>query len=102
MTFIRRKVDDSIYTSVREELRFYSIHHNEDQTFGILVGEPKVQPLRALVLGIVDVFNLLLSRQLRPSLLTAFVPHDIIILDAIQQHNVEAANAEKNLITALI
>lgn len=66
------------------------------------MGEPEVEPLRTFVLCVVDVVDLLLSRQLRPSFLAALVLPDVVILDDHEQNDVEAANPEKNLVSSLI
>lgn len=66
------------------------------------MGEPEVEPFRTLVLCVVDVVDLLFSRQLRPSLLAALILPDVVILDDHEQHDIEAANPEKDLVSSLI
>ena len=62
--------------------------------------EPKIKPLCTLILGILNIVNFLLARQLGPRRFATLVPHDIVILHQIKQNNVEAADSQQDLVTA--
>ena len=60
--------------------------------------EPEVKSLRTLVLRVLNVIDLLLSCQLRPSRLATLVPRDIVELHQIEQNDVEAADSQQDLV----
>ena len=64
------------------------------------MGESEVKSLCALVLCRCHVFNLFLASQLGPCRLTALVPCDVVVLYQIEQNDVEAADAQQNLVAA--
>jgi hypothetical protein len=56
------------------------------------VNEAEVESLRAFVLGMLHIVDLLLARQFGPRCLSPLVPDDIIELDKDKQANVIAAD----------
>lgn len=66
----------------------------------ISMREPKVKPLCTLVLSRLNIINLLLARQLRPSSLATLVPRDIVVLHQIKQNDIKAADSQQDLVAA--
>lgn len=64
--------------------------------------KPEVQPLRTLILGIIDIINpLLLSKRL-PRLLSSLVPLDVVKLDKYEQQNVPGSDSKEDLVTSVV
>lgn len=61
--------------------------------------ETEVQPLRALILRMMNIVDLLLARQLGPSLLSLLIPDNIVELDKNEQADVVAAESKQNPVT---
>lgn len=64
------------------------------------MSKSEIKPLRTFVLGGTDIIHLLLSGHLAPSLLSALVPANVVVLDCREKNDVEAADSQQYLVAS--
>lgn len=64
------------------------------------MNELEVNPLRALILGVLDVVNLLVAGHVIPCTLSALVALDVVKLDEDEEQDVEGCDGHENAVAA--
>ena len=72
--------------------------HHPSSTQAPSMHEPEVIPLRPFICRVANIVHLLLSCQLSPGLFSPLVPCNIVVLGSREQHDVETADGEQDLV----
>tara|TARA_R110002060_G_scaffold48764_7_gene59734 strand:- start:444 stop:644 length:201 start_codon:yes stop_codon:yes gene_type:complete len=62
--------------------------------------KPEIQPLSPLILRTSNIILLLLNRHRIPDSVPLLVATDVVCFDEVEEHNIEAADAEEDLIAS--